>query len=310
MLAALRGPNATEGGVSAARGRRKVIYLAPSRALVSEKAREWRERLGRIGITFAELTGDSDFGGDVWGEIENVDAILATPEKFDRVTRLDANRGGMSFFSDVAAVLIDEVHLIGDVRGGCLEAIVSRLKLLSKSSALLQSHLRNVRFGAVSATIPNIENLANWLGADRDGTFVFGEEFRPVKLQTYVRSFPDATSDFLFNKYLKQKVFAVIREFLSRQADARVFGQSQRRAADGEAARGGLSQTVRKPTTLSIPARSVHASAEQTPCRVYHRRRSVSSRRAGTRRSRVGRGIVLLSRYYGFVQYEHFSCGR
>lgn len=213
MLAALRGPNATEGGLSAARGRRKVIYLAPSRALVSEKAREWRERLGRIGITFAELTGDNDFGGDVWGEIENVDAILATPEKFDRVTRLDANRGGMSFFSDVAAVLIDEVHLIGDIRGGCLEAIVSRLKLLSKSSALLQSHLRNVRFGAVSATIPNIENLANWLGANRDGTFVFGEEFRPVKLQTYVRSFPDTTSDFLFNKYLKQKVFAVIREF-------------------------------------------------------------------------------------------------
>lgn len=180
---------------------------------MSEKAREWRERLGRIGITFAELTGDQNYGGDVWGEIENVDVILATPEKFDRVTRLDANRGGMSFFSDVAAVLIDEVHLIGDDRGGCLEAIVSRLKLLSKSAALLQSHLRNVRFGAVSATIPNIENVATWLGAGPEGTFVFGEEFRPVKLQTHVRSFRDANNDFLFNKFLKQHVFGVIQEF-------------------------------------------------------------------------------------------------
>ena len=98
--------------------RRKVIYLAPNRALVAEKARDWRAQFGQIGITFAELTGDQDFGGDIWGEIENVDVILATPEKFDRVTRLDANRGGMSFFSDVAAVLIDEVHLIGDSRGG------------------------------------------------------------------------------------------------------------------------------------------------------------------------------------------------
>ena len=131
-----------------------------------KKARDWRARFGQIGITFAELTGDQDFGGDIWGEIENVDVILATPEKFDRVTRLDANRGGMSFFSDVAAVLIDEVHLIGDSRGGCLEVIVSRLKLLSKSAALLHSHLRSVRFGAVSATIPNItmQNLASWLG--------------------------------------------------------------------------------------------------------------------------------------------------
>lgn len=192
---------------------RRVIYLAPNRALVSEKAREWKQRLGRIGITFAELTSDQNYRGDVWGEIENVDVILATPEKFDRVTRLDANRGGMSFFSDVAAVLIDEVHLIGDERGGCLEAIVSRLKLLSKSAALLQSHLRNVRFGAVSATIPNIENLAQWLDAGPEGTFVFGEEFRPVKLQTFVRSFRDATNDFLFSKFLKQHVYGVIQEF-------------------------------------------------------------------------------------------------
>jgi ATP-dependent DNA helicase HFM1/MER3 len=186
MLAALRGPNATEGGLSAARGRRKVIYLAPSRALVSEKAREWRERLGRIGITFAELTGDNDFGGDVWGEIENVDAILATPEKFDRVTRLDANRGGMSFFSDVAAVLIDEVHLIGDIRGGCLEAIVSRLKLLSKSSALLQSHLRNVR-----------------------------------------TQFSGHNERFFIQQVSQAKSVCGDSGILSRQADARVFGQSQ-----------------------------------------------------------------------------------
>lgn len=214
MLAALRGPNATESVVGGL-NRRKVIYLAPNRALVAEKARDWRARFGQIGITFAELTGDQDFGGDIWGEIENVDVILATPEKFDRVTRLDANRGGMSFFSDVAAVLIDEVHLIGDSRGGCLEVIVSRLKLLSKSAALLHSHLRSVRFGAVSATIPNItmQNLASWLGAELDGMFVFGEEYRPVKLQTYVRTFSDGTNDFLFAKFLKNHVYGVILQF-------------------------------------------------------------------------------------------------
>lgn len=86
---------------------------------------------------FVELMGDNDFGGDVWGEIENVDVILVTLEKFDRVIRLDANRGGMSFFSDVVVVLIDEVYFIGDICGGCLEVIVSCLKLLSKLLVLL-----------------------------------------------------------------------------------------------------------------------------------------------------------------------------
>ena len=210
ILSALRG----RGNVDVRGGRAaKVIYLAPARALIAEKAAEWRERLGRVGLTFAVLTGDTDARVDIWGEIENCDVILATPEKFDRVTRLDANRGGMSFFSDVSLVLIDEVHLIGDDRGGCLEAIVSRLKLLSKSPALVYSHLRNVRFGAVSATIPNIQDLGDWLGAKRGGVFVFGDEFRPVKLQTFVRSFRDSSNDFLFHKYLKDHVFPVVMEF-------------------------------------------------------------------------------------------------
>lgn len=164
-------------------------------------------------MKFAELTGDKDYGVDIWREIEQVDIILATPEKFDRVTRLDANRGGMSFFADVACVLIDEVHLIGDDRGGCLEAIVSRLKLLSKSPLLANSYLRHVRFCAVSATIPNTKNIADWLGCNRAGLWIFGEEFRPVKLQTHVRSFRDGTNDFMFNKFLKDHLYSVVLEF-------------------------------------------------------------------------------------------------
>ena len=213
ILHALRGKHATSVAARSNTGRRKVIYLAPLRSLVSEKFRDWSHRLGRIGLTFAELTGDRDYGADIWREMENVDIILATPEKFDRVTRLDANRGGMSFFADVCCVLIDEVHLIGDSRGGCLEAIVSRLKLLSKSSLLANSYLRSVRFGAVSATIPNTKNIADWLGCSRAGLWIFGEEFRPVKLQTYVRTFRDGSNDFMFNKFLKDHVYGVVVDF-------------------------------------------------------------------------------------------------
>lgn len=38
------------------------------------------------------------------------------------------------------------------------------------------------RFLALSATIPNIRDVADWLGADQEGCKSFSEDFRPVKV--------------------------------------------------------------------------------------------------------------------------------
>ncbi|KAK8487850.1 hypothetical protein V6N11_047407 [Hibiscus sabdariffa] len=70
--------------------------------------------------------------------------------------------GGLSFFSDIALLLIDEVHLLNDLRGAALEAIVSRIKMLSRNPEMKSSALASVRFLAVSATIRNIEDLVGY----------------------------------------------------------------------------------------------------------------------------------------------------
>ena len=80
-------------------------------------------------------------------------------QKFDAVTRYRIKDGGLSFFSDIALLLIDEVHLLNDPRGAALEAIVSRIKMLSCRPDMKSSALAHVRFAAVSATIPNLEDL-------------------------------------------------------------------------------------------------------------------------------------------------------
>lgn len=51
-----------------------------------------------------------------------------------------------------------------------------------------QLPLASVRFIAVSATIPNIADIAAWLEAPLPGGLrVYGEEMRPCKLRTHVR---------------------------------------------------------------------------------------------------------------------------
>lgn len=47
--------------------------------------------------------------------------------------------------------------------------------------------MTRLRFVAVSATIPNIGDVAAWLGVPPGGIKVYGEELRPVKLTTTVK---------------------------------------------------------------------------------------------------------------------------
>lgn len=56
-----------------------------------------------------------------------------------------------------SSLSIDEVHSVGSDRGAVLEVVVSRMKTLGTST----------RFVAVSATVPNIADVAEWLGTSR-----------------------------------------------------------------------------------------------------------------------------------------------
>ncbi len=54
----------------------------------------------------------------------------------------------------------------------------------------MQFPIGRVRFVAVSATIPNVRDIAEWLDVDlARGLHVFGEDYRPVRLVTHVRGY-------------------------------------------------------------------------------------------------------------------------
>uniref|UniRef100_K3YZG7 DNA 3'-5' helicase n=1 Tax=Setaria italica TaxID=4555 RepID=K3YZG7_SETIT len=185
------------------KGTLKTIYIAPSKALVQEKLRDWNTKLGPLGINCLEMTGDNEFYNNK--AIHDADLILTTPEKFDSMSRHGVRDGRLGFFSDIALVLIDEVHLLNDPRGAALEAVISRIKMLSRQGNMKSSPLANVRFIAVSATIPNIEDIAEWLLAPPEGVKRFGEEMRPVKLTTKVFGYAPAKNDFLFERNFSTK---------------------------------------------------------------------------------------------------------
>ncbi|XP_075917829.1 putative ATP-dependent DNA helicase HFM1 isoform X1 [Petromyzon marinus] len=213
----------------------KVIYMAPIKALCREKFEDWQNKFGALGIQCKELTGDTDV--DDYFETQDAQIILTTPEKWDSTTRQWHDR---SLVQVVRLFLIDEVHTVGDEsRGATLEAVVSRMKTLynlvpptSTKDALQPLHTcAGVRIIALSATIPNIEDVAEWL-SDMDGTAIFvklDEKHRPVKLRKIVLGFPfyRLQTAFKFDLILNYKLAKIIQTY-SEQKPTLIFCATRR----------------------------------------------------------------------------------
>ncbi|KAL0208533.1 hypothetical protein P9112_011120 [Eukaryota sp. TZLM1-RC] len=174
----------------------RAIYIAPIKALCQERVTDWKEKFSKLKLKVFEVTGDS--GEDSLATKSGL--VVTTPEKIDFVTR--RLRG--TSFHNVNLVIIDEVHHLNEPkRGPVLEAVISRLKLNSSP-----------RFVAASATIPNINEVGSWLGAESSSIFVFGEEHRPVPLEKVVIGVPSKNNNaFVFDKFLDYKLFDLISKY-------------------------------------------------------------------------------------------------
>jgi helicase len=144
----------------------KVLYLSPLRALAREKFEEFqkytdiRKANGRR-VSVGLSTGDYD-SSDPW--MGKYDIIVTTNEKADSLLRHRAKWVG-----DVSLVVADEVHLLNDAdRGPTLEVVLARLMQVNP----------DVQLVVLSATIKNVEEVAEWLKAISVTT-----EWRPVTLR-------------------------------------------------------------------------------------------------------------------------------
>ena len=143
----------------------KVLYLTPLRALTWEKYEEFQEytkldkpdgRKIRVGVS----TGDMD-NSSPW--LEAYDIVICTNEKCDSLLRHRS-----PWMNGISLIVADEIHLIGSDRGPTLEVSIARLRQMSPDIQVL----------ALSATIRNADEIADWLDAESVTT-----DWRPVVLK-------------------------------------------------------------------------------------------------------------------------------
>ncbi|NEU59097.1 ATP-dependent DNA helicase [Halorussus sp. MSC15.2] len=195
---------------SVARGG-KALYIVPLRALASEKKAEFEE-FEQYGIDVGVSTGNYDSDGD-W--LAQKDIIVATSEKVDSLVR-----NGAQWVDDLTCVVADEVHLVDSKnRGPTLEVTLAKLRKLNE----------NLQTVALSATVGNADEIADWL----DATLV-DSSWRPIDLQKGVlygqALHLDDGSKKQISRGNEKATAALVEDTLTDEGSSLVFVNSRRNA--------------------------------------------------------------------------------
>lgn len=228
--------------------KRKVVYLAPLRALASEKYNEFSE-FAAFGLRTVISTGDYDSSGESLGK---ADIVVLTNERFDSVMR-----HRVSWINTVGLFIADEVHLAGnDSRGPTLEMILTKVIHLGLDAQLL----------ALSATISNAKTIAAWL---RAATVEL--DWRPVPLREAVYDYGRVVFADGEEQPVPRSTYGapidVAMATLKTGGQALVFAGTRRRAVSlatraAELTRNGLNPDERK--AASEASRRILNSGEET----------------------------------------------
>ncbi len=139
--------------------KKKTVYIAPMRALVREKYAEFKEAYPFIKSAIS--IGDLD-SLDRW--LQDYDAVFVSTEKIDSLIR-----HGLQWLGEIGCIIVDEIHMLDDPgRGPTLEILISKLRRLCPKS----------QFIALSATVGNSKEIAEWMGAE-----LITSNYRPVALE-------------------------------------------------------------------------------------------------------------------------------
>lgn len=145
---------------------KKVIFILPFVSIVREKMYYFQDILGTSGVRVEGFMGSYNPPGG----FNSVQVAICTIEKANSLINRLLEEGNLSC---IGAILVDEVHLLGDPsRGYLLELLLTKLRYISRKDETV-----NIQIIGMSATLPNLNHLAKWLDAE-----LYTTNFRPIPL--------------------------------------------------------------------------------------------------------------------------------
>ena len=189
---------------------KKAMYTCPLRALAGEHYKDLKEKYGeKHQIKMAVSTGDMDSSSKY---LSQYDFLFTTYEKLDSLLIHRAE-----WLQQVGVLIIDEVHELDSDRGATLEMVITKLRMLNPK----------IQIVALSATIPNADELSVWLKAE-----LIESNYRPVPLKEGVHFHQKVVFKGEEELELKKEdpLEALLEDTLAQKKQALVFANTRPRA--------------------------------------------------------------------------------
>jgi helicase len=179
----------------------KGMYIAPLKALSQEKVNDWSDKSHDFSsFNLSICTGDYRLTSARKKELDESEIILLTSEMWNsRVRNFRSEKN--DWIKEVGTCVIDESHLVGTPsRGDKLEVAIMKMATINP----------NCRFIFLSATMPNVGDMAGWLTkiTDRD-TVILQSEYRPVPLKWNWPVYDDSYWEYQYKE--EQKVEEAVK---------------------------------------------------------------------------------------------------
>lgn len=156
----------------------RCVYITPKESLAEQVYADWKSKFGnqlkkRVVLLTGETSADLKY-------LAKGNIIISTPEKWDVLSRRWKQRKNVQ---NVNLFIVDELQLIGGEDGPILEVICSRMRYISSQ---IDSQIRIV---ALSSSLSNAKDVAQWLGCNTNAVFNFHPNVRPVPLELHIQGF-------------------------------------------------------------------------------------------------------------------------
>lgn len=166
--------------------RKKALYIGPLKSLTKEKLDDWSESSHHFAdLNISICNGDFRVTNTRIKELDESDVIVMTPEMLASRCRNQKSEKS-NFLFDIGVVIFDESHLLTvPGRGDHIEVALMKLVQLNP----------DLRVVFLSATMPNVDEIAGWLSTiTKKDTVLIVSSYRPCPLKVHYRTYYDGGS--------------------------------------------------------------------------------------------------------------------
>lgn len=156
----------------------RCVYLVSKDAQADLIFTDWHAKFSQaLGMKLVKLTGET--GTDL-KLIAKGQIIVTTADKWDILSRRWKQRKNVQ---NIQLFIADELQLIGGEEGPVLEVVCSRMRYISSQIE------KQIRIIALSSSLMDYRDVAQWLGCNANATFNFHPSVRPVPMELHIQGF-------------------------------------------------------------------------------------------------------------------------